>query len=351
MKNWRVRSANPEEPPESIAVEDIAWRIGATTVRPGRSADAAGAGADTDADLAAAVAAAALGSAAASRPASSAARLSADEAAEAERAASEAIDPNGVTPNDDLLSPTAIAAAAAAAIALTRAPTINPPPPARVVAPVPATRPHITSRRRRALLWRDASAVLFAVVAVVLIVQLALGNRDGDVAVVGSATPSLEPSDVAIVITPEPSPSPSPTPTLGPVVDESLLPSLEASPTPVPVITPAPTPAPTPRVTPRPTRTPTPTPAPTKTPTPPNAVISQPVGTQSICANQSLTFSAVGSTGATSYSWNFDDGSIISGVTVAHSFSGSKPSYGVVLTVSGPGGPNDFASVVINVPC
>ena len=356
MNYWRVRSPNPEEPPESISVEDIAWRIGATAIRPDRPNEGAGDGFDADADVAAAVAAAALGPASISRPAPGVSRLSADEAAEAERAAAEAIDPNSITPDDDLLSPAAIAAAAAAAIALTRIPTIKPPPPPRVAVPAPTP-------RRRVLLWRDASAVLFAVVAVVLIVQLALGNRDGNVAVVGSATPSLEPTDVAIVITPEPSPSPSPSPspTLGPVVDPSLLPSLEATPTPVPAITAAPKPVPTPRITPRPTPRPAPTkaptPAPTKpppaptTPPPPNAVISQPVGTQSICAGQSLTFSAVGSTGAASYSWNFDDSSIVGGVTVTHSFTGSKPSYTVILSVSGPDGPSDFASVVINVSC
>ena len=261
MKNWRVRSPNPEEPPESISVEDIAWRIGASPVRPERLHEAVGAGinGDVDADVAAAAAAAALVSGPGARPIPAASRLSADEAAEAERAAAEAIDPNDITPDDDLLSPAAIAAAAAAAIALTRTPAIKPPPPPRVAAPDPTPRPQDSSRRRRALLWRDASAVLFAVVAVVLIVQLAVGNRNGDVAVVNSPTPTLEPTDVAIVITPEPSPSPSPspTPTLGPVVDPSLLPSLEASPTPVPVITPAPTPAPTPRITPKPTPKPT----------------------------------------------------------------------------------------------
>ena len=362
MKNWRVRSPNPEEPPESISVEDIAWRIGASTIRPERPDEGTddGFAGDADADVAAAAAAAALGPKGAFRWASAGSRLSADEAAEAERAAAEATDPNAVTPDDDLLSPAAIAAAAAAAIALTRTPAIKPPPPPRVDAPAPTPRPQDTARRRRALLWRDASAVLFVVVAVVLIVQLALGNRDGDVAVVVSPSPTLEPSDVAIVITPEPSPSPSPspTPTLGPVVDESLLPSLEASPTPVPVITPAPTPVATPRKTPTPTRTPTkppptkapPPPPPTPSQAPPNAVISSPSGTISICAVSSVGFQSAGSTGVTSYHWDFDDGGSSSLASPNHVFSGTQSTYTVILTVSGPGG-TDGAFVVINVTC
>ena len=356
MKNWRVRSPNPEEPPESISVEDIAWRIGASTIRPERPDEGTddGFAGDADADVAAAAAAAALGPKGAFRWASAGSRLSADEAAEAERAAAEATDPNAVTPDDDLLSPAAIAAAAAAAIALTRTPAIKPPPPPRVVAPAPTPRPQDTARRRRALLWRDASAVLFVVVAVVLIVQLALGNRDGDVAVVVSPSPTLEPSDVAIVITPEPSPSPSPspTPTLGPVVDESLLPSLEASPTPVPVITPAPTPVATPRKTPTPTRTPTkppPTKAPTPTPVPVKAVIKSPVSGACYLVGATVPFSAAGTTGATSYTWNFDDGGFgpSASSSTTHLYTSAQTA-SIYLSVTGPGG-SDLESITIHI--
>ena len=113
----------------------------------------------------------------------------------------------------------------------------------------PSTRPVVGATTRRIVLWRDASALLFGIVAVVLIAQLAIGNR-GDAA---ASTPpggvSAGSSDLAVRATNPAGESASAT--LGPVIDPGLIPAIEATPTPAP----GPTPRPTPRLTPRPTRT------------------------------------------------------------------------------------------------
>lgn len=359
MKNWRVRSANPDEPLEEISAADIAWRIGATKVRPERPVEdptGAPAGPGSEAEAAAA-AADALKSA--TRTAGRSRRLSAQEAAEAERAAAEEIDPTAAPPDDDLLSPAAIAAAAAAAAALSREPLPAAASQLRGSGAAAVARPRRTSARPRALLWRDASAVLFGVVGLFLIIQLAIGNNnnDGTVVVLPTRTATPEPSftDVAIVITPEPSRSTAPT--IGPVIDPSLIPAIDATPSPSPAITPAPTPAPTPRVTPkptpRPTKTPTPTPKPTPTPVPTpvpvNAVIASPGNGSCFTTGTNVGFSAAGTTGATTYNWNFDDG--VSGPlgtqTTSHVYA-NNGTYGIILTASGPGG-SDLAGTSINI--
>ena len=55
------------------------------------------------------------------------------------------------------------------------------------------------------------------------------------------------------------------------------------------------------------------------------------------CSGLSCSFNASSSTGATSYSWNFGDGTTGSGVTTSHSFV-SRRSYTVTLTATGAGG-------------
>jgi PKD repeat protein len=89
-----------------------------------------------------------------------------------------------------------------------------------------------------------------------------------------------------------------------------------------------------------------PTPPPTPTPAPPNAVIS----TTASCAEPGVAigFDGSGSSGATSFHWDFDDGSSSSAVGPVHAFAAG--SYTVILTVTGPGG-QDGAARVITVPC
>ena len=55
------------------------------------------------------------------------------------------------------------------------------------------------------------------------------------------------------------------------------------------------------------------------------------------CSGLSCSFNGSSSTGATSYSWNFGDGTTGSGVTTSHSFV-SRRSYTVTLTATGAGG-------------
>jgi PKD repeat protein len=68
-----------------------------------------------------------------------------------------------------------------------------------------------------------------------------------------------------------------------------------------------------------------------------------------VSAGGSVSFNASGSTHATGFSWDFDDGSSSSSSSVSHKF-GSDPTYNVVLTVTGPGG-SDVWTIAIHVPC
>lgn len=113
--------------------------------------------------------------------------------------------------------------------------------------------------------------------------------------------------------------------------------------------TPKPTPKPTPRPTPTPTPKPAPTPKPTPTPPPPHAVIG--VSASCTSAGGSISFTGSGSTGDTTYLWDFDDGSTSSAANPSHTFSGGQSTYGVILIVDGAGGPPDSATVAIDVPC
>jgi hypothetical protein len=146
-----------------------------------------------------------------------------------------------------------------------------------------------------------------------------------------TAKPAVTPSPTA---TPVPSSKGAPAPT----------PRRTPRPTPTPTPTPTATPTPTPKPTPKPTAKPTPTP----TPAPPVAKIS--VSATCTSASASITFDASGSTHASSYHWDFDDGTTSASKVIGHAFDGSQSSYTVILTVSGSGG-EDAEAVTIDVPC
>ncbi|MBI3746033.1 MAG: PKD domain-containing protein [Chloroflexi bacterium] len=266
MNPWRRRPDGPARaggPQEPISLEDIAWRIGASAVRPPHY----------DEEEAAALAAAAtvgIGGASVATPV-----VAARDATPA--GGSNPAPGGGVSgaAGQSVLQPRPLERPAHTVRRTVRASTGF----------VDHARPG--GGRRRAILWRDMSALLFAVVAIALIIQLAQ-PRNGQVAG-GIATPraSAAATDVAISSA---GAGDSPLPTIGGVIDPNLIPIINATPTPVPTPTLAPgaTPRPTPRPTPRgpqptpyvlpttppqPTPTPTPgpgpTPLPTPTPTPP----------------------------------------------------------------------------------
>ena len=58
----------------------------------------------------------------------------------------------------------------------------------------------------------------------------------------------------------------------------------------------------------------------------------------------SISFTGSGSTGETSYSWDFDDGSTSDRADPSHPFSDAR-TYSVILTVNGPGGQDSAAKV------
>ncbi|HEX4897455.1 MAG TPA: hypothetical protein VFV53_03750, partial [Candidatus Limnocylindrales bacterium] len=147
--------------------------------------------------------------------------------------------------------------------------------------------PVVAGTAGRALLWRDASMVLLAVVAVMLVAQLVFPGLGGD----GPGASGEPGASHLLVLDVTGRPDGSGLPSIGPVVDPSLIPGIEATPTPRanprPTVRPASTPipttvpppsaaatgTPTPPPTSGPTSTPTPapdaTPAPTPDPTPP----------------------------------------------------------------------------------
>jgi hypothetical protein len=140
--------------------------------------------------------------------------------------------------------------------------------------------PVVAGTAGRVLLWRDASMVLFAVVAVMLVAQLVLPGLRGDGP--GSSGGPGASHLVVLDVTGRPG---SGLPSIGPVVDPSLITGIEATPTPraaprptarptvrpvstpIPPTVPPPSEAPTGTSTPTPTSDPTPT-APTATATP-----------------------------------------------------------------------------------
>ena len=312
MMRGRDRGDPADEAP--ITSEDIAWRIGASSDRPGHQAPA------SEPPDAAAPAAAAGG-------------------------------PGGAGATD---TPPTLGQAARDRVSRRGGSTVH-------------ARSLVSGPTRRRVLWRDASALLFATLVVVLAAQL-LAREPGDsTASLPSDIGLLSPSQVALAATATPG---QPDATIGPVIDPSLIPGIEATSTPRVTPRPSPTAAPiaTPRRTPRPSiapgATPNPTPGPTAppqptppppaptpvpTPAPPVAVIQ---ASPSTCGDApfTVTFDGAGSIGATSYEWDFSDGTPIAAApTVSHTFEGPGD-YDVTLRVFGPGG-SDSTSVPIKVPC
>jgi hypothetical protein len=211
----------------------------------------------------------------------------------------------------------------------------------------PYAHPVVSGSTRRVLLWRDASALLIVLIVVAAVAQLAMSRGPAETAANPTAGGSELPSQAALGSSATPGPTTT-VPTRGPVVDPSLIPNIEATPTPIPT----PRPTATPRPTPRPTATVKPTvpppPPPTPTPAPPDAKIAA----SPTCgpAPLSVHFDASSSTGEAAYSWDFDDGTTASTAVVDHGFSGAVSTYNVILTVTGPGG-SDAAFVTIHVPC
>lgn len=350
MTPWRRRKGEPDQPPEEIiSPEDIAWRIGASSERPNhpRPPEPELIGApDQDSGS--------LWGAALSAPA---------EAGPG---------PDGDAPPDG--------EAPGRRPAATRA---DRPPHVQAVHATSVQHAHpVAGGSRRAGLWRDVSTLLFGAVVIVLIVQLAIGRNGLSGEPSPSADGSAHASDVAVLATDGRSPSTNST--IGPVLDPSLIPVLEATPTPIPIITlppatstphypwrPVPTPSATPRpsVTPRPTFGPTPppsaTPSPTPTPTPfiwyppPPTPTPSPTPTPPPTASFtwacnatqfSVDFDASGSsaspgTAIVSYSWDF----VGSGVLATNIFAGAGP-YSVTLTVTADDSQTATATDV-NVGC
>jgi hypothetical protein len=304
---WRRgRNEPPAEGEDAISLEDLAWRIGATDVRPEAPASEAEGGDKAPDDDTAAV----------------------------------AVTPGGATAPGVAPGATTTAAPAAPLSPATRRRASS----AAGTAPVRA-RPVVSGGVRRLVLWRDASALLFVVLAVAFVAQLLMsGNR---VEPGAGTTDAPTPTTTTVAIVDTSSPGGTTRPTIGPVVDPSVITDIEATPTPVP--TPAPTPSPTLRATPRPTRTPAPTPIPTPAPPVARFTVSVPCGP----APLAVTFDASSSSGASEYLWNFDDGTPLgSGAQVNHTFQGgqSQTVFNVILTATGPGGV-DYQVATISVPC
>lgn len=391
MKNWRKRSQEPDALDPTISLDELAWRIGASEVRPVGPEAGAPEGVDGVDDV----------------------FIGLDPAEAADIARALAKPPRPVEPEPEVvgtppvpMAPTPVSPPLAAVQAsinpVLPAPEIEPPAPVVVETP-PVAAPPIAAaiagagaaphdrpvgpstgrapaiaesarmdavaatirkpkasrteaagtervrsgRTRRAGIWRDTSAVLIGVVGIVLIAQLALAS--GGTTAQATSTPGSSPlaTEVAVVPTDPPAtiPPPSLGPTLGPVIDPSLIPGIEATPSPSPSPTPAPTP--TPRITPRPTIKPTPKPTPT--PGPPVANITTP--TTDICISPGLvSFVAATSAGST-YAWDFDDGGSATTRTTSHSFAYRPVAYTVILTVSKPGFTSVQDAVVIDVSC
>ena len=410
MKNWRKRPQESDALDPSISLDELAWRIGASEVRPvAPDPDSAGAEGVDDlfigldpaeaADIARALAKPAKAADFAGSPASVA---SAEEAAR--------IQPPGPAASIPPLAPIATASAQppvpvasqssinpvmpdvegdAHAAGGTGVPSPASPPIAAAIAgaaPAAHDRPTGTAasrgpavaesarmdavaakirkpdakregsastvrvksvRTRRAGIWRDTSAVLIGVVGIVLIAQLALASG-GDTAQ-ASSTPGSSPFATDVAVVPTVPPATITPPSIGPTLGPVIDPSLipGIEATPSPSPSPTPSPTPTPRITPKPTVKPTPKPTPT--PGPPIASITTP--SANICvAPGSVSFVAAVSTGST-YAWDFDDGGSASTRTTAHVFAYRPVPYTVILTVSKTGFSPKQDTVVIDVSC
>jgi hypothetical protein len=248
-------------------------------------------------------------------------------------------------------------AAAAAADARTRAATS----PTRLD---PARAAAAAAPRRRLL--RDSGAALMALsaLALVAIVVMPGAGRGGPSKTFLSVTRAqatrgaspTEAASLAIVLTPAgtatPGATPGPTATpratpTGAVLTSRATPKPTSKPTPRPTPTPTPTPTATLKPTPKPTPTVTAKPTPKPTPIPPPHAI---IGVSCASGSNTVDFTGSSSTGTTSYNWSFDDNTADSSAqNPSHTFADG--SYNVVLTVDGPGGPPDTATVAINAPC
>lgn len=213
------------------------------------------------------------------------------------------------------------------------------------------------------LLWRDSATILVGVVVALLVVQLFLRFAQGTT----SSSPS--PAQSEIVVGPDGSDGSSAAPgsTLGPIVDPSLgidvrptrRPSVTLPPTgtqppgppatPRPTRTERPTLPPTPRPTPTPSPTPVITPSPTPAPTePPPPTPAPPVAGFAWAQSLPLTIDFTNqSTGDTSWSWDFGDGTTSEEQNPTKIYAASGD-YVVRLTVTGPGG-TDFDEQTVSV--
>lgn len=250
---------------------------------------------------------------------------------------------------------------------------VLPPSEAERAAPRPPTKPVVSRGTRRIVLWRDVSALLFGVVAIVLIAQLGLGGGTPT----ADATPTGEPapaaSDVAVgaTLTPEPTTGS----TIGPVIDPSLITGIEATPTPLPVITPVPatsspthratlrpTPRPTPRptATPRPTPTPThaatpsPSPSPTPTPTPPPpppppsaAILTFDCSPSSDVVPFTVNCNATGQD-VTGWSWTLDGADVGNGSSISATID-TEGAHSIRVVAFGPGGQDSRIATITGV--
>jgi hypothetical protein len=221
----------------------------------------------------------------------------------------------------------------------------------------------------RVILWRDASMVLMAVVAVMLAAQLVLPGFRGD-GPGGSGGPG---ASTLVVLDVTGVPNDSDLPSIGPVVDPSLISGIEATPTPpatprptprptlrpaatpipptVPPPTEAPTEAPTTSPTPTTGPTPSPTPAPTDTPVPPTATpVPLPVAAFN-CTTSGGSMEIVctdASADGESYAWDFGDGQTSSSRNPQHTYL-APDTYTVTLTVTNATG-TDSATQQVTVP-
>ena len=243
--------------------------------------------------------------------------------------------------------------------------------------------PVVAGTAGRALLWRDASMVLFAVVAVMLVAQLVLPGLRGDRP--GSSGGPGASHLVVLDVTGRP--NGSGLPSIGPVVDPSLITGIEATPTPratprptvrptvrpastpIPPTVPPPSEAPTGTPTPPPTPAPDPTPTPSPMPTAPTATAAPtptadptagatptPTPVPLPQASFNCTTSALlleiactdSSLDADSYAWDFGDGETSSAPSPQHTYA-LPGTYTVTLTVTNVSG-FDVATQQVTVP-
>lgn len=208
---------------------------------------------------------------------------------------------------------------------------------------------------RRRQLWRDSATILIGIVFVLLVFQV-LGPRG--TGVIGDAASASQSGDGLEALPPRASLPPGQT--FGAVLDPSL--GIDATPTPIVARTlpptgtsaPRPTPKPTPRTTPRPTHTSTPpTAPPTPEPTPlvtPEATPPPAPPTAAFSWSQGLPLTidfTNGSSGETSWLWDFGDGETSTLQNPNHTYP-SSGEYTVRLTVTGPGG-TDFIQHLVSV--